>query len=559
MIRKKLRWIVAAVLISAASFSFYSFSEDYFEISRNLDIFATLFRELNIYYVDDTKPGELMKKGIDSMLESLDPYTNYIPESEIEDYRFMTTGQYGGIGALIGQRNDEVLITDPYEGFPAQKADLRAGDVIVELDGKSIKGKKYDEISKLLKGQPKTPVKITVKREGEPNLIEKNIMREEIKISSVPYNGILDGDIGYIRLTGFTENAGAEVKNALTTLQSKTPLKGVVLDLRSNPGGLLNEAVNIVNIFVNKGVEVVSTKGKAKEWDKEYRALNNPVDTDVPVAVLVNSSSASASEIVSGSIQDLDRGIVIGQRTFGKGLVQTTRPLSYNSQLKVTTAKYYTPSGRCIQALDYSHRNEDGSVGKIPDSLITQFKTKSGRVVFDGGGVMPDYVTDLRMLSPISQSLVTKYLIFDYATRYRSTHASIPTAKEFHISDAEYNEFTTWLSSKDYDYTTKSEKLLDDLKTSAEKEKYMETASQEYNALKKKIMHDKNADLQKFKSEIKEMLESEIVSRYYFQNGQVEASFDNDPEIKKAVEALKNKTEYSTIMANSMASKKEKH
>ena len=314
------------------------------------------------------------------MLESLDPYTNYIPESEIEDYRFMTTGQYGGIGALIGQRNNEVIITDPYEGFPAQKADLRAGDVIIALDGKSIEGKKYDEISKLLKGQPKTPVKITVKREGEPNPIEKNLVREEIKISSVPYSGIVSDSIGYIRLTGFTENAGMEVK-VLSTLEGKTKLKGVILDLRGNPGGLLNEAVNIVNIFVNKGSEVVSTKGKAKEWDKTYHALNNPVDTEIPVAVLVNSSSASASEIVSGSIQDFDRGIIIGQRTFGKGLVQTTRPLSYGAQLKVTTAKYYIPSGRCIQALDYSHRNEDGSVGKIPDSLITQFKTKSGRIV----------------------------------------------------------------------------------------------------------------------------------------------------------------------------------
>ncbi len=558
-IKKKIRWIVVVFLISTASISIYSFSEDYFEISRNLDIFSTMFRELNIYYVDDVKPGELMKKGMDSMLESLDPYTNYIPESEIEDYRFMTTGQYGGIGALIGQRNNEVIITDPYEGFPAQKGDLRAGDVIIALDGKSIEGKKYDEISKLLKGQPKTPVKITVRREGEANPIEKNLLREEIKINSVTYSGILSDSIGYIRLTGFTENAGMEVKNALTTLEGKTKLKGVILDLRGNPGGLLNEAVNIVNIFVNKGSEVVSTKGKAKEWDKTYHALNNPVDTEIPVAVLVSSSSASASEIVSGSLQDFDRGIVIGQRTFGKGLVQTTRPLSYGAQLKVTTAKYYIPSGRCIQALDYSHRNEDGSVGKIPDSLITQFKTKSGRIVFDGGGVMPDYVTEIRMLSPIAQSLITKYLIFDYATYYRINHATIAPPKEFHLSDTEYNDFVKWLSGKDYDYTTKSEKLLDDFKTASEKEKYFSSAEKEYDLLKKKVAHDKVADLQKFKDEIKEVLENEIVSRYYFQNGQIEASFNDDVEIKKAIEALNDKSVYNSILTHSMASMRDKH
>ncbi|HCI57158.1 MAG TPA: peptidase S41 [Bacteroidetes bacterium] len=557
--RKRIRLYVAVILVGISAFSVYSFSDDYFEISRNLDIFATLFRELNIYYVDETNPGDLMKKGIDDMLASLDPYTNYIPESEIEDYRFMTTGQYGGIGSLIGQRNNEVIITDPYEGFPAQKADLRAGDVIVELDGKPIKGKKNEEVSKLLKGQPKTTVKITIRREGEPNLIDKNVVREEIKINSVSYSGIIDNDLGYIRLTGFPENAGQEVKNALQALEAKTKLRGLIFDLRGNPGGLLNEAVNIVNIFVNKGVEVVSTKGKAKEWDKTYHALNNPVDTEIPVAVLVNSSSASASEIVSGSLQDLDRGIIIGQRTFGKGLVQTTRPLSYGAQLKVTTAKYYIPSGRCIQALDYAHRNDDGSVGKIPDSLITQFKTKAGRTVYDGGGVMPDFVTDIRQLSPISQSLLLKYLLFDYATMYRNTHPSIAPAKEFHLSDAEYAEFVKWISAKDYDYETKSEKILDEFKTTAEKEKYFSAAAAEFEVLKKKISHDKNADLQKFKDEITELLENEIVSRYYYQSGQIEASFKNDLEIKKAAEALKNKDVYSSIMKSSMASVREKH
>jgi carboxyl-terminal processing protease len=555
-ISKKFKIAIVTVAITVSGFSFYSFTDDYFEISRNLDIFSTLFRELNIYYVDGVKPGDLMKKGIDSMLESLDPYTNYIPESDIEDYRFMTTGQYGGIGALIGQRGDDVIITDPYENFPAQKADVRAGDVILEIDGKSIKGKKYDDISKILKGQPKTIVKLTLKREGETQPIIKDIERDDIKIKSVPYYGVIQEGIGYIRLTGFTENASNEVKEALTELRTKNNIKSLVLDLRGNPGGLLNEAVNIVNLFVNKGTDVVSTKGKVKEWDKQYKALNTAVDTEIPIAVLVNSGSASASEIVSGAIQDLDRGIIIGQRSFGKGLVQTTRPLSYNSQLKVTTAKYYIPSGRCIQALDYTHRNDDGSVGKIPDSLMSEFKTKSGRTVYDGGGVYPDFVTESRMLSNISQSLVSKYYIFDFATKYRMAHPTVAPAKTFHLTESDYNDFISFLSGKEYDYTTKSEKEMEELRATAEKEKYFESVKTEYDALKKKIMHDKSADLKKFKDEITEMLESEIVSRYYFQNGQVEASFDHDVEIRKAVEALNDKTVFASILNNSMASKK---
>lgn len=547
ILKKTRTWVIAGA-IAVAGIGSYSFTDEYFEISRNMDIFATLFRELNIYYVDETKPGDLMKKGIDSMLESLDPYTNYIPESEIEDYRFMTTGQYGGIGALIGQKGDQVVITDPYEGFPAQKADLRAGDVIIEIDGKAVKGKKYDEISKILKGQPKTPVKLLVKREGEKDPIEKTVMREEIKINSVPYYGMLDDEIGYIRLTGFTDNAGGEVRDALLELKSKNNVKSVVLDLRGNPGGLLNEAVNITNIFVDKGVDVVNTKGKVKEWDKTYKALNNPVDTQIPLAVLVNSGSASASEIVSGSIQDLDRGIIIGQRTFGKGLVQTTRPLSYNSQLKVTTAKYYIPSGRCIQALDYTHRNEDGSVGKIPDSLVSEFKTKSGRLVYDGGGIAPDFATEPEYLSNIAQSLLSKQLIFDYATQYRIRHASIPSAKDFRISDAEYTEFVTWLYDKEYDYTTKSEKTFDELKEIAVKEKYYDGMKEQFESLRKSLMHDKQADLIKNKDEIKQLLQDEIASRYYYQKGRIEASFPYDPEITKAIEALKNKEVFTAIM-----------
>lgn len=547
-IKRKFKIFALGSLITLGALLSFSFKDEFFEISRNIDIFVSLYRELDLYYVDEIKHGEVMKKGIDEMLESLDPYTNYIPESEIEDYRFMTTGQYGGIGAMIGQKDDFVVITDPYEGFPAQKADLRAGDVILEIDGKTIKGKKTDEISKILKGQPDTQVKMLIRRPGVEQPMEKTITRAEIKIKSVPYFGMLDTEVGYIRLTGFTESAGQEVKDALLELKGKFNAKSIVLDLRGNPGGLLNEAVNITNLFVDRGVEVVTTKGKVKEWDKSYKALNAPVDTQIPLVVLVNSGSASASEIVSGSIQDLDRGIVIGERTFGKGLVQTTRQLSYNSQLKVTTAKYYIPSGRCIQALDYSHRNEDGSVGKVPDSLVTLFKTKKGRTVADGGGIMPDFATEEEDFSSITQSLLAKQLIFDYATHYRNKNAQIAAAKDFRISDSDYKDFTVWLSDKDYDYVTKSEKALEDLKESAKKEAYYDGLKDQLEALKKAMMHDKQEDLERNKEEIKELLQDEIASRYYYQKGRIEASFSFDPDIRKAVEALKDKAVYDQIM-----------
>ncbi len=534
--------------LSAGAMLSFSFKDEFFEISRNIDIFVSMYRELDMYYVDEIKHGEIMKNGIDAILESLDPYTNYIPESEIEDYRFMTTGQYGGIGSMIGQKGEYVVVTDPYEGFPAQKADLRAGDVILEIDGKTIKGKKTDEISKILKGQPNTQVKLLIKRPGESTPMEKIITRAEIKINSVPYYGMLDNEVGYIKLTGFTENASQEVKTALLDLKNKNNAKSIVLDLRGNPGGLLNEAVDIVNLFVDRGIEVVTTKGKVKEWDKSYKAMNAPVDTQIPLVVLVNSGSASASEIVSGSIQDLDRGIVIGQRTFGKGLVQTTRPLSYNSQLKVTTAKYYIPSGRCIQALDYSHRNEDGSVGKVPDSLVSLFKTKKGRVVADGGGISPDWAIKPEELSNISRSLITKQLIFDYATEYRSKNPSVAPAKSFKLTDSEYEAFVAWLADKDYDYVTRSEKSLDELKEIAIKEEYFEGMKKEFEALKKTLMHDKEADLKKFKPEIMELLQDEISSRYYFQKGRIENAFSYDPEILKAIEALKDKAVFDNIM-----------
>lgn len=545
---KKFKLLFFAILIAGYASISYSFVDNYFEVSKNLDIFATLFRELNIYYVDETNPGDLMKKGIDDMLGSLDPYTNFIPESEIEDYRYMTTGQYGGIGALVRQIGDYVVISEPYEGFPAQKADLRAGDKILKVNDIDVKGKKTDDISKYLKGQASTSIKLLIEREGEAKPFEKTINREEIKIKSVPYSGMISKNVGYIKLTGFTENAAGEVKAALLELKKNPELKSLIFDLRGNPGGLLKEAIDIVNLFEDKGTEIVSTRGKVKDWDKAYKGNNTPVDVSLPIVVLVDRGSASASEIVSGSLQDLDRGVVIGQRSYGKGLVQQTRPLSYNAQLKVTVAKYYTPSGRCIQALDYSHRNEDGSVDKVPDSLITAFKTKNGRIVFDGGGIAPDISVEPIKFSSILGSLATKNLVFDYATKYRIAHASIVPAKEFKLTDAEYDDFVTFLGDKEYDYTTKTEKALEDFKNDAKVDKSIDLIGADIDALKIKITHNKKEDLIKYKSEIKQFLEEEIASRYYFQNGRLEAALKDDPELTEAFALLNDSERYNKIL-----------
>jgi len=549
-ISKKIKISVIAISISIASLGLYSFSDDAnnFEIVKNLDIYYTLFREINMFYVDPIDPGKLIKTSIDAMLTSLDPYTDYIPESQMEDFRFMTTGQYGGIGALIRQDDEGIVITDPYEGFPAQKAGLKAGDLVIQIDGKLLKGKTSSEVSDLLKGQPKTAIKLLIKRYGVDQPFEKEIVRDEIQIKSVPYYGMLNNEIGYIQLSSFTENATKEVKEALVELKEKNNAKAIVFDLRSNPGGLLIEAVNISNLFIEKGKEIVSTKGKVSQWDKSYESSFAAVDVNIPLVVLVNSGSASASEIVSGAIQDLDRGVVIGQRTYGKGLVQTTRQLSYNSKLKVTTAKYYIPSGRCIQALDYTHRNEDGSVGKVPDSLITAFKTKNGRKVFDGGGIVPDITTEPQRLSNISFSLIVKNHIFDYATQYALKNNDIKPAREYAFSEEEYKDFVSFLTGKDYDYETFSEEKLKELVDVATKEKYYDLSKTELDALQKTLVHDKNKDLTTFKDEIKELITEEIVSRYYYQKGRSEAAINFDPEVKKAIEVLKNKELYNSIL-----------
>ena len=546
--KKKVKIIILGIALAITSIVSVGFTDDYFEISKNLDIFTTLYKELNTFYVDETDPGKLMKEGIDKMLKSLDPYTTYIPESEIEDFRFMTTGQYGGIGAMITKRKDYVFISEPYEGYPAQKAGLMAGDKILEINGKSAKGKTTEEVSKVLKGQPNTSVTVLIERPHLEKPFEVTFDREKVSVKIVPYSAYIQQGIGYVKLRSFTRNCTKDIKEAIRGLKDEAELKGLILDLRSNPGGLLNESVDIVNLFVEKGEEVVSTKGKIKSWEKSYIATNKPLDTEVPLVVLINSSSASASEIVSGAIQDLDRGVVIGQRSYGKGLVQQTRKLSYNAQLKLTVAKYYIPSGRCIQALDYSNRNDDGSVGKMQDSLMTAFQTKNGREVFDGGGINPDIVTEKGMVSNIVISLFKARAFFDYATDFRFEHDSI--AKDFIFSESDYEHFANYLLGKEYTYKTKTEEVLDKLKEKATDEHYFESLSDEYDALVAQLEINKNDDLFTNKQEIKEILTGEIRSRYFYQIGRIEAALNFDAELEKAIEVLKNKEEYNQILGN---------
>jgi carboxyl-terminal processing protease len=547
-IKRKYTIIVVSIAIVFSSFGFVAVNEDVnFEITKNLDIYFTLFRELNMFYVDEIDPGELIKTSIDKMLISLDPYTNYIPESDIEGYKLMTTGQYGGIGALIRKSDDYVVISNPYEGKPAQVAGLRSGDVILEIDGNDVKGKTIKQVSERLKGSPNTELKLKIKRLGTEDPIDFLVIRKEIKLSNVPYSAIVNDSIGYLRLSRFTTDAANEVKKAVIKLKEQNA-KGIIFDLRSNPGGLLMEAIKISNIFVDKGEDIVSTKGKVSQWDKEYKAMFTPVDTEIPIVILVNSQSASASEIVSGSLQDLDRAVIMGERSFGKGLVQTTRKLSYNAQLKVTTAKYYIPSGRCIQALDYTNRREDGSVGKIPDSLITEFITKNGRIVKDGGGISPDIYVESEYMSPISISLSIKNLIFDYATEYVFKHDSITSPKKYKFTDEDFNAFVEWLKDKDFDYETVSSSKVDELIEIAKKEKYYEQSENELIALKEKLAHDKNKDLQANKKEIIELLTEEIISRYYYQNGRMETILLTDPIIDSAVSVLNDSEKYTSIL-----------
>jgi carboxyl-terminal processing protease len=512
--------------------------DDFFEISKNLEIFSDLYKNINLYYADDTQPGELMKTGIDAMLSSLDPYTTYIPESRIEDYRFMTTGQYGGIGSLIREMEDGIYISEPYQGYPAEKAGLMSGDRIVKVDGKSIEDKDQQEVSEFLKGSPGSTVKLEIERQGGV-VLEYNIKREEIKIPDVPYKGMLDDKTGYIKLNGFTQTASKEVKEAYKLLEGQG-MSQLVLDLRGNGGGLLNEAVNIVNIFVPRGTEIVSTRGNIEEWDKTYKALNEPLSTTIPLVVLIDGGSASASEIVSGTLQDLDRAVIVGQQSFGKGLVQQTKDIAYGSKLKLTVAKYYTPSGRCIQKLDYFHKSQLGDVEEVPDSLVKEFRTANGRPVFDGRGIGPDVVVDDEELGEVIIALFTGNYFFKYATVYKASHPNVSKAEVFSLTDEEIDFFIAWVDGKEVDYETDSQEMLKKLIKATKEERYYDQAKADLDDLEKALQTNVRGDILKYKDQVRVMLESEIISRYEYQDGRTRHGLKDDPFIEKAIESLKS-------------------
>lgn len=544
--RKKI--IITGILVLVLGAGFTTINNRDLEIVKNLDIYCTLFRELNMFYVDETSPEELVTTSINSMLNELDPYTTYIPEKEMDDFNFQTTGEYGGIGSLIRKADDQIIIADPYENFPAAKSGLRAGDVLVEVSGKKTSGMDISEVSELLKGEPGTMLNVKAKRPYTEEVLDVGMKREKIVITNVPYHGMLSDHTGYIRLSNFTTNASAEVRKAFLDLKKNASFDRLVLDLRSNPGGLMIEAVRTCNLFIDKGELIVSTKGKVKKWDSEYKTTEQALDTEIPIVVLVNRGSASASEIVAGAMQDLDRAVVIGQRTFGKGLVQTTRPLKYNAQLKVTTAKYYIPSGRCIQALDYTHRNEDGSVGAVPDSLISEYETKNGRLVYDGGGVRPDIEVVPENLSEVTLRLYTENLFFDYATKFRNAKDTIQKPAVFNLTDAEYEAFRGFVTEKDFEYETASEKALSTLVETAKREKYYQLSEEEFRALKEKLSHNNMQDMETFRAEIQQILEEEIVGRYYYHSGRIRKQIRNDIQLDKALEVISNTVQVQNIL-----------
>lgn len=544
----KKRLIFGLVVFSGIiAFSFTPPAERYFEIARSLDIFASLFKEVNMWYVDEINPNKTMRTGIDAMLSSLDPYTNFISEDEVEDFRTLNTGQYGGIGAVTRRIDKRTVVTMVYENYPAYKNGLRIGDEVIKMDGIELSRLTVEEANHLMRGQVGTMVKLTVTRMGQKTPIDIEFKREKIKISNVPYFGMLSADVGYIQLTEFTPDAGKEVKVALLALKEKGATQ-IVLDLRGNPGGLLHEAVNICNLFIPKGKKVVDTKGKLEDSNITYETLNAPVDLDIPVAVIINRGSASASEIVAGTLQDYDRAVIVGERSYGKGLVQVPRQLSYNSQVKITTAKYYTPTGRCIQVLDYTHRREDGSVGSIPDSVKKEFKTSRGRTVYDGGGIEPDIAIEAIEPATITQVVYLQGFIFDYATGYAFNHPTLADPKNFALTDIEYGEFMTWMKSKVYQVDSPADAELTQLIDEAKKEKYYEELKPQLEQIRQKLADTHKNELAFHKEQIKLWLEREIASRYYFEKGAVEVGFKSDNELKAAVAILNNQKEYKQIL-----------
>ncbi|HMN89590.1 MAG TPA: S41 family peptidase [Saprospiraceae bacterium] len=532
--------LVAIVALSAAT-TFQPDNNKYFEITKNIEIFTNLYKELNTYYVDDVDPGKLMRKGIDAMVESLDPFTNYISESDIEGYRFLTEGKYNGIGALSRQIDGYVTIVELYEGQPADKAGLKVGDQILAVDGRDAGGKSVEELNEVLRGFPGTIVELTIQRPGKPGSTKLMLTRGEVDVPNVPYHGMVANDIGYVALTTFTRDAGRHVAEAVKEMKTKNPnLKGIILDLRGNGGGLLNEAVNVANIFIPRNELVVTTKGKVKEWDRAFKTLGTPVDEQIPLAVLIDKGSASASEIVCGVIQDYDRGILLGQRSYGKGLVQNTRDIGYNAKLKLTTAKYYIPSGRCIQSVEY----KNGEPVDIPDTRRTPFKTRSGRIVLDGGGVKPDIVLDQPADDAIIRALIEQNFIFDYATNFCLKHPTISTPADFRFTD--FDDFLQHVENKNFSYETESEKMFRQLKEKADKDGLK--ADAELKALEAKIKALKKSDLAQYKETIVDLLEKEIVGRYFYQTGKVKIGLRNDREIEEAVKVLRDKTAYSNLL-----------
>ena len=553
MLNKKIKSTYIFLALFFFSIIFYAFSADnrLFEISKNIQLYTKLYSEVNKYYVDEVEPAGLMRKGIDGMLSSLDPFTNYITEAQIEGYKLDQNSAAANIGVELKMRDDYVMIAEIIEDQPAHKAGLMVGDLIINIDGDDIKGRSIDEVNRVLTGQPNSEVRLKIKRDGKvlPEIITAN--RDKDQSKAVPYYGMLDENTGYIKLKTFLKRGCTkEVIDAYNDLKKENDLKTLVFDLRFNGGGLLDEAIQMVNVFVEKDQLVVSTKGKTEAWKKEYKTRENPIDTDIPIAVLVNDRSASASEIFAGSMQDLDRGVVLGQLSYGKGLVQQTKDIGYNSKLKLTVAKYYTPSGRCVQAINYSDRykNSDG-VSKMPDSLRTAFKTKNGRTIYDGSGVEPDILIEKPEVPNVVKSLLDNHLILDYATQYRLKNDSIAKTQDFELTDKDFEDFAKFVSTKKYDYDTKTENIVEQLKESAEKEKYSEAISSTLTALQTKISAEKAQDLQKHKKMILRLLEKEIVTRYYYQTGEVEIGLDQDDEVAQAISILEKQDKYHEILA----------
>lgn len=519
-----------------------------FRINKNLTIYNDVMRQLDLNYVDTLNYDQMVKTSIDAMLGKLDPYTVYLPEDKTEDLQFMTTGAYGGIGAVISQRNGKSYITDPYEGMPAQRNDVRAGDIILEIDGKSTKGKTLNEVSNMLRGKPHDKIRLKLERYGEKKTIIREFERETIQINPVGYAGIVANGTGYVQLNEFTDKAATEFKAAVNRMVKSDSISALVIDLRDNGGGIIDEAIKIVGYFVPKGTEVVSTKGKITSTERVYKTTTEPIYPDMKLAVLTNRASASASEIVAGAMQDLDRAVLIGERTFGKGLVQNIRPISYDGHLKITTAKYYIPSGRCIQAIDYSHRNEDGSVGRVPDSLTHVFHTKNGRIVRDGGGISPDIDIKPKEGINITYYIYIQNMHFDFATKYAAEHPTIAPPDKFSISQEDYKAFEDFLEEKKFHYTTETEKFYGQLLELASYEGLDSIARPEFEALKQKLTPDISQALVTYKDDITDLLNMEIIKRYYFQKGEVQYSLRHDKELQKAREILNDDTQLNELL-----------